>query len=1278
MRISILLAGVFSLVTGLPAPQDIDLEYVAEQPDPTYTIDVIGAASQVVTYDAVSIAAEITAGLSAVSIAVSDVATSINIAKRTAGACASLPAGATGAPSMSSDSASAFAANPTFVAIASSASTPSGYKKTFTNSNASALSYGFLGFSSLDTYDPQTCSQSCDTTPGCMGFNICFTTVIAGSNAYVKTAVIGAQGYSQPVNLGASAINAPYDAQGYNTYMGFKLFTTGVFNISLCAAYCDAQTVYNVAHPPSDKSPAQKCHFFNTYILYKNSASNVQGQYCVIYSEVWNQSYATNTGSWYGSDHYMIDASYTAYSLADQGPSPVSGDRDGAIGQASKEITWSKLQPYCSALVGNSGSGTPLSVPAGLAKYPASVVDAACSLQVTSAQKSASSSGSSQSSSFIGSSMLSVSAVSSGSSTVSSFLSSSSSALASSSALTGSSANTFSPAVTSTSSSISSTLSSSPSVTTSSHPLSGAGLGFVVTVPTSLNSLAMSYYTQMTSGIKYNSQGTISGSLKDATKSSTFPAVTADLSDNSAQPSLRAQLQNVGLPSFDATVQDVQSALDNALGANTTSDDGGDYENWFSSDDSPVTNMTERGTSRLSKRITSEEFWNGVDTWVCNDLVTSLSEKIEAACKVKEGVEAIVCLANNCLDKAASPPPPVEYPFDQSYSFSLQSYKNQPVFSDGVSELRCADCAMDVSNLRIRGTIVINMQTSTVVSSTMTLNQDSVQRFSMGITTLAASKGSWSHVWSAQPFGGVTAPGVFTVSPSIYYGIGATWSTNGQTKFDFSSKSTMSGASVEFDAVGGYTRNEQNWAPTLDVSQPVLYGQSATLIPFTQSSIQIGLSVLGNNIPNAIVVNSQVSLGFTSNYVTMAKLGHTKCGAGQLQSSTYNKIVNTVNLQGQSHSLFSFSRSTAPVCSDASIDPPSSFQIADLQRAAGAGSFCSSFIKYQPATVNVTSIKTVIKATSTGTVIGSGTTTITPSALTSTVVVTSSVSTYPSLIKRFVPASTANSQPDLVARRVVPTPTILSTWIPQQVSAACLYIATGLAQATITQSLVVSSGVTTVTAQATVTAAVPTTTITSTLYVPAATPYELVSNSKISSDPAQAMEWSFTGGAINSCRVVDVYSSRGKLQYVSGQKTVCDPATMQLAGSARSGSYLKVLTDLEPGWPYNFTLWAGFSSTTDTCNVSYYLDDALITTYSPTNTDTKPADPTVAQIIYAVVHGLPAPVASVGFKYLWNQDGPYQVVPTKSSQTLKITMTCLQDGGYAEFGKVSFNGPGTW
>lgn len=86
-----------------------------------------------------------------------------------------------------------------------------------------------------------------------------FQVVIAGSNGYMNNSIVSPAGYSTAVDLGNAAINATYDSQGYNTSMGSTIFTSGPFNASLCADYCNAQNVYNLAHPPTDGSPVQTC-----------------------------------------------------------------------------------------------------------------------------------------------------------------------------------------------------------------------------------------------------------------------------------------------------------------------------------------------------------------------------------------------------------------------------------------------------------------------------------------------------------------------------------------------------------------------------------------------------------------------------------------------------------------------------------------------------------------------------------------------------------------------------------------------------------------------------------------------------------------------------------------------------------------------------------------------------------------------------------------------------------------------------------------------------------
>jgi hypothetical protein len=487
------------------------------------------------------------------------------------------------------------------------------------------------------------------------------------------------------------------------------------------------------------------------------------------------------------------------------------------------------------------------------------------------------------------------------------------------------------------------------------------------------------------------------------------------------------------------------------------------------------------------------------------------------------------------------------------------------------------------------------------------------------------------------------------------YAIGATWSTNDAASFSFGATSTLSDASAIFDPVKGEQHGGYNWSPALQITQPTLIGSSATLIPWIQSSIQISLHILGNNMPNAVSINSQISLGFATSYVTMAKLGHTQCGGGQLQSTSYQNIVNSVNFaRGGSSSLYTSSSANTPLCEDSQGAPPSAAQISALKAASGGEKFCSSFIGYIPSTVNSTVLQSAFQATSTATVTGSGTTTVTPSPVTETVTVTSSVASIAQNLKRSATVTQDLSNLErrgLIARRVVPTPVVVSTWIPQQVSAACSSIATGVVQANVTSTKIISSGVTTSTVQGTVTAATPTTTTSSVVYVPATAPFNQVNNPNIHYTPGTDSPWSYSGGANNYYYEKDL--PRGSFHGVA----VGGPIYFQFAQIIDTGSLTQLLTGLEPGWTYNLTLNSGFDSTTDSCTVSYTLDGVSFESYSPTNTGTT------NNIFDNTVH------PQTQF------DGTYQVVPTATSQTLGISVSCAASGGYAAFDGVNFYGP---
>ncbi|KAI1658607.1 hypothetical protein F4813DRAFT_355707 [Daldinia decipiens] len=93
------------------------------------------------------------------------------VARQTA--CQTNPAGA--GPTPNRDTDSAFLGLRAFARIATQAPTPSGYNVTFVNIHARSVSYGYLGFITVDSYDTQTCADQCDDVwRGCQGFNIFF------------------------------------------------------------------------------------------------------------------------------------------------------------------------------------------------------------------------------------------------------------------------------------------------------------------------------------------------------------------------------------------------------------------------------------------------------------------------------------------------------------------------------------------------------------------------------------------------------------------------------------------------------------------------------------------------------------------------------------------------------------------------------------------------------------------------------------------------------------------------------------------------------------------------------------------------------------------------------------------------------------------------------------------------------------------------------------------------------------------------------------------------
>lgn len=339
----------------VPEPQLINLASVAAQGAPPQPTITIGATRVVVTFDPTKAASSVAASITAEPVTAAKRDLTYEVLGRRQADCASLASGY--GPVVSPDSPSAFTANTAMAAAASSAPIPKGYVQTFQNLQASNNANGYLGYTTMKTYDTQACASMCDVMNGCAAVNVYFErdpsvlpaancsnpsstnqikcvfwggpvnaanavnngqymddfhVVMAGSNGYVNQTVDDCPGYTGPNYLGSAAINAPgCSSMGVGSYMGYVLFNDGSpFDTGKCAAACSAQSDYARAHPNANGSPAQTCQFFNTYILNKNNVP--QGQYCSLYASSWDASYATNNGQYDNEgNHYTISYSYS-------------------------------------------------------------------------------------------------------------------------------------------------------------------------------------------------------------------------------------------------------------------------------------------------------------------------------------------------------------------------------------------------------------------------------------------------------------------------------------------------------------------------------------------------------------------------------------------------------------------------------------------------------------------------------------------------------------------------------------------------------------------------------------------------------------------------------------------------------------------------------------------------------------------------------------------------------------------------------------------------------
>ncbi|KAG9728145.1 hypothetical protein KCU73_g12442, partial [Aureobasidium melanogenum] len=167
MKSSTAFASAFAVLAGaspLVARQELDFNLLNTAPNVTTASIPIGPTAESVTYDLAQATAQATASALPVQAVKRDLSARA--------ACASQPLGSGPVPSPDTDTA--FLSSTDLSAAANNAVTPNGYYNTFTNLQGSSNSYGYLGFTTLASYDVQACASKCDAIRGCSGINIYF------------------------------------------------------------------------------------------------------------------------------------------------------------------------------------------------------------------------------------------------------------------------------------------------------------------------------------------------------------------------------------------------------------------------------------------------------------------------------------------------------------------------------------------------------------------------------------------------------------------------------------------------------------------------------------------------------------------------------------------------------------------------------------------------------------------------------------------------------------------------------------------------------------------------------------------------------------------------------------------------------------------------------------------------------------------------------------------------------------------------------------------------
>jgi len=120
-----------------------------------------------------------------------------------------------GPPSISDET---FTYNPLLQLTSLTAATPSGYTASFRNATGSNQQAGYQGYYLLQTYNPATCANLCNSVAGCTAFNIYYERdpLLNPADACpnpIATTYIKCALYSQPISAATATNNGQYREQ---------------------------------------------------------------------------------------------------------------------------------------------------------------------------------------------------------------------------------------------------------------------------------------------------------------------------------------------------------------------------------------------------------------------------------------------------------------------------------------------------------------------------------------------------------------------------------------------------------------------------------------------------------------------------------------------------------------------------------------------------------------------------------------------------------------------------------------------------------------------------------------------------------------------------------------------------------------------------------------------------------------------------------------------------------------------------------------------------------